>query len=66
MRARQNVWHTEEKRMPEDDTELVIEGGNHAWFAYYGEQDGEGTASITKEEQQKKTAAAIVEMITAE
>ena len=39
--------------MPEDYTELCIEGGNHAWFAYYGEQDGDGTASITREEQQE-------------
>ena len=49
--------------MPADYTELCLEGGNHAWFAYYGEQDGDGTASITKEEQQKQTADAIVKMI---
>ena len=46
--------------MPEDYTELCIEGGNHAWFAYYGEQDGDGTASITREEQQKQTVDAIL------
>lgn len=29
----------------------VIQGGNHANFGYYGNQKGDGVASITKEEQ---------------
>ena len=49
--------------MPSDYTELRSEGGNHAWFAYYGEQDGDGTAYITKENQQQKIVDAILEMI---
>ena len=49
--------------LPADYTELCIAGGNHAWFAYYGEQDGDGTASITKAEQQKQTVEAIVNMV---
>ncbi len=49
--------------MPADYTELCIEGGNHAWFAYYGEQEGDGTATITKEEQQRQTVEAILNMI---
>lgn len=49
--------------MPADYTELCVEGGNHAWFAYYGEQDGDGTASITREEQQKQTVDAILNII---
>lgn len=40
-------------------TEIVIEGGNHAQFSNYGLQKGDGTASITSEEQQERTAAAI-------
>lgn len=37
-----------------DDTiEEVIDGGNHAYYGYYGEQDGDGTATITREEQQE-------------
>ena len=39
--------------LPEDVVEEVIEGGNHAYYAHYGEQDGDGTASITREEQQE-------------
>ena len=39
--------------LPEDVVEEVIEGGNHANYAHYGEQDGDGEASITREEQQE-------------
>ena len=34
------------KNLPENTAELVIEGGNHAFFGTYGEQDGDGTATI--------------------
>lgn len=39
--------------LPIDTIEEVIEGGNHSYYAYYGEQDGDGTASITRAEQQE-------------
>lgn len=39
--------------LPEDTIEEVIEGGNHSSFAYYGEQEGDGTAFISREEQQE-------------
>lgn len=39
--------------LPEDVIEEVIEGGNHANYAHYGEQEGDGEASITREEQQE-------------
>lgn len=52
--------------MPTDYTELCIAGGNHAWFAYYGDQDGDGTAAITREEQQKQTVEAVIAMILGE
>lgn len=38
---------------PDDVIEEVIEGGNHAYYAHYGEQDGDGSATITREEQQE-------------
>ena len=44
---------------PEEKTEIVIEGGNHAGFGDYGEQKGDGTASITADEQQQIAADAI-------
>lgn len=40
------------ENLPDDVIEAVIDGGNHAYYAHYGEQDGDGTASITREEQQ--------------
>ena len=44
---------------PDDYTELVIEGGNHAQFGDYGAQDGDGTATISTEEQQERAADAV-------
>ncbi len=42
------------------DTEIiVIQGGNHAGFGYYGDQKGDGTASLTREEQQLRAAQAV-------
>lgn len=60
-----NAEKLEEGRalMPEDYTELCIEGGNHAWFAYYGEQEGDGVAVISRQEQQEKTIAAILKLL---
>ena len=43
------------ENLPDDYVEEVIEGGCHAYFGYYGEQDGDGTAAITREEQIQKT-----------
>lgn len=42
---------------------VVIEGGNHAYFGNYGEQDGDGTASITRDEQQKQTVDVVISFI---
>ena len=39
--------------------EIVIEGGNHAYFGDYGPQRGDGAAAITPEEQQQTAADAI-------
>ncbi len=42
---------------------LEISGGNHAYFGNYGEQAGDGTASISRESQQAQTVAAILAFI---
>lgn len=39
--------------LPEGIVEEVIEGGNHANFAHYGAQEGDGEATITRQEQQE-------------
>ena len=40
--------------------QLEISGGNHAQFGNYGVQEGDGVASITREDQQRQTAEAIL------
>jgi hypothetical protein len=38
--------------LPQDTQIVSIQGGNHAQFGWYGLQSGDGTASISREEQQ--------------
>ena len=49
--------------LPSDFTEYVIDGGCHAYFGMYGAQDGDGTPTITNEEQIRLTAEKIVEIM---
>lgn len=51
----------EKKRtnLPADTTEVILEGGCHAQFGSYGLQDGDGTPTISGEEQVRQTADAI-------
>ena len=49
--------------MPEDSRAVQIAGGNHAQFGDYGEQKGDGFAEISRDEQQRQTADAIVSFI---
>ena len=48
---------------PERFEEIVIDGGNHAYFGDYGEQKGDGTAMISRKEQICITADAIASML---
>ena len=43
--------------------EVVIKGGNHAYFGYYGEQKGDNKASITREDEQDMAINEIVDFI---
>ena len=45
--------------MPEGARTIEIVGGNHAGFGAYGPQEGDGTATVSAEEQQGQTADAI-------
>lgn len=42
-----------------DNEELILDGGNHAQFGDYGEQDGDGRASLQVSEQLDQTVEAI-------
>ena len=44
--------------LPPNTTYVPIEGGNHAQFGYYGPQDGDNEATITREEQQTQVISA--------
>ena len=44
---------------PDDFTEMIIEGGNHAQFGSYGEQKGDGKSKTAASEQQHETAEAV-------
>ncbi len=49
--------------LPNDFSEVILEGGCHAYFGSYGEQDGDGTSSITRDEQIEKTVEAILAVV---
>ncbi len=51
------------KNLPKNTQEYVIPGGNHAYFGVYGEQSGDGDASISNREQIELTAQKIVEFV---
>ena len=42
--------------LPEDFTEVIIDGGCHAYFGMYGAQDGDGAPTISNIEQINTTA----------
>ncbi|MCU0661394.1 MAG: alpha/beta hydrolase [Myxococcota bacterium] len=44
--------------LPPDTTYVAIEGGNHAQFGHYGEQNGDDVPTISREEQQAQAVAA--------
>jgi hypothetical protein len=41
------------ERLPENTLWVEIDGANHAQFGWYGEQPGDGEATISREEQQE-------------
>ena len=45
--------------LPNNFSEEIIDGGCHAYFGMYGEQEGDGTPTITNVEQIQKTAEII-------
>ena len=49
--------------LPSDVQERVVEGGCHAYFGSYGEQEGDGTATINPIEQMKITLEMSMETI---
>ena len=50
--------------LPADTIWVPIEGGNHAQFGYYGDQPGDGQATNSREEQQRQTVEAALQMLS--
>lgn len=48
------------RNLPTATTWVVIEGGNHAQFGYYGSQLGDCSAAISRQDQQNQTLAAVL------
>ena len=60
-----NMEKYEEGRanLPADYTELIIDGGCHAYFGAYGAQEGDGVPTITAEAQWDITAQASAQFV---
>lgn len=46
--------------LPDDTEWVLIDGGNHSQFGYYGSQLGDNAATISREQQQELTVEAIL------
>ena len=53
-------YEADKANLPADFTEIVLEGGCHAYFGMYGAQEGDGNPTITNEEQIFLTAEHII------
>lgn len=56
-------YNENKSNLPKGFTEVVLNGGCHAYFGMYGEQEGDGEPSISNAEQIEKTAEAIAELV---
>lgn len=60
-----DVFDQSLQRLPDGTSLKEIQGGNHAQFGDYGPQDGDGVATLSRDEQQRLTAEAILGLIEA-
>lgn len=49
--------------LPSDTTWVAITGGNHAQFGWYGDQQGDNAAQISRQEQQDKIVEATLALL---
>ncbi len=59
----QKLWDAR-FRVPSDAQWLVIEGGNHAQFGWYGRQPGDGEATISRADQQADVVQATLALLS--
>jgi dienelactone hydrolase len=58
-----NDMRAAESLLPSDTTWVVIEGGNHSQFGWYGLQAGDSAAGISADEQHRITVEATVALL---
>ena len=58
-----DVFEDSVARLPADTVLVEISGGNHAQFGDYGPQKGDGTPSVSPEQQQRQTAESILSLL---
>ena len=56
-------WDASADQLPDTTEWITIEGGNHAQFGDYGDQEGDGSPDISAEEQWLHTSAAVLDML---
>ncbi len=56
-------YENNKKYWNNNSQEVIIDGGNHSNFGYYGFQNGDNESSITREEQQKISIEEIIQFI---
>jgi pimeloyl-ACP methyl ester carboxylesterase len=49
--------------LPQNTRFVVIDGGNHAQFGWYGDQPGDNPATISRTDQQAQVVAATLELL---
>ena len=59
-------YEKNKSNFPSGYKEVVIEGGIHSYFGDYGNQRGDGTPTITRDEQITKTKEEVLSFITSE
>ena len=52
------------KNLPSNAKYVEIAGGNHAQFGYYGTQNGDGTATISRDQQQNIAVSNIIAFLS--
>jgi len=58
-----DVFEASKSRLPDDTSLVEISGGNHAQFGDYGPQEGDGAASISRDQQQRLTTESILDFM---
>lgn len=60
---KQDSYQKDFANLPADTTEVILNGGCHSYFGDYGMQKGDGSPTISREEQIAQTTDAILDVV---